>query len=58
MAFEANASVSLVKNIAKYTNISNCWLCGQANDFNSPHLGVPDEFKARNRIVAEFESLF
>ena len=33
--FNVNDYVSLVKNsIAKYTNISNCLVCGQADDFS------------------------
>lgn len=41
MAFDIKAYVSPVKNIAKYTKISNCWVCGQVNNFNAPLLGVP-----------------
>lgn len=40
VAFDTKAYVSLAKNIAKYTNISNCWVCGQVNNFSSPLLGV------------------
>lgn len=39
-AFDANMYVSLVKSIVKYTNISDCWVCGKAGDFTSPLLGV------------------
>lgn len=40
-AFNANAYVSLVKSIVKYPNIRDCWICGQADDLNSPLFGVP-----------------
>lgn len=56
--FDANAYVSLVKNIAKCTNISNSSIYGQADYFKSPHLGVPDAFEMRNQTVAGLESLF
>lgn len=34
-AFDVNTCISLVKSIiTKYTNISNCSVCGQADDFS------------------------
>lgn len=40
-AFEANAYIALVRGITKHTNISNCWVCGKADQFNSPLSGIP-----------------
>uniref|UniRef100_A0A672TJV2 Envelope glycoprotein n=1 Tax=Strigops habroptila TaxID=2489341 RepID=A0A672TJV2_STRHB len=31
----------LIKSVVNHTSISNCWVCGTADQFNSPLLGIP-----------------
>jgi len=41
VAFDANAYVSLLKEVLNYTNVKDCWLCGTADQLDSPVLGIP-----------------
>jgi len=40
-AFNANAYVELLKAVVNYTKVKDCWLCGTADQLDSPVLGIP-----------------